>query len=284
MKIQHTFFHLKLLAGRRAVFRGKSFVLWSHLGLGDTISIFPAIEALVDSGKTVYLPTKSRNVRFVSDLVSPLEGVVVFEIQDDPNFELEAIREFADRSAVPILYAGHLLFGFLSRIKTGLGINGLLNFMAGHQAPLVSEKLKMHLLGNTVVQNKPENYVFVDHHPGTPREIPIGILEELNPEYLLINNDFNWSISELAVHMNGAKELHLVSSAPLCLALTADLAFGGKRVRYRIGDSYPLRADYPPDWLEVSLTEEGPKVVSRNLEASVPLIGRIVMFCARLQR
>jgi hypothetical protein len=265
------------------VFAEKTFVLWSHIGLGDTISIYPAIAALSGAGKVVYLPTKERNFRFVSDLVSPIDGVKVFSIPNDPNLELSSIREFANTNRVSILYAGHLLYALLAPARTGLGINGVLNFLAGYHGNLVSDDLRRHLLASGDCKPRNDNYVFVDHHPGTPREIPSQILDDLRDSYHIEENDFDWSIAELAMTMEGAKELHLVSSAPLCLALTANLARGGKRVRYRVGNTYPLRNDYPADWSEKSLSGLGSSNVSRNAEAQISAVGRFVVYLARLQ-
>jgi hypothetical protein len=266
---------------RRKTFEEKSFVLWSHIGLGDTISVYPALVAFSGAGKLVYLPSKERNLQFVADLVRHIGGVKVFPIPNDPNLELTSIREFANKNKLPVLYAGHFLYHILTHVKTGFGINGLLNFLAGYQGNLVSDDLRGHLLASGGCEPRSDNYVFVDHHPGTQREIPSEIVAEIRAKYHVEENNLDWSIAELAKVMDGAKEVHLVSSAPLCLALTANLASGGKRVRYRVGNSFPLANDYPADWSEKSLSDHGIINVSRKADAQVSVFGRVLIHLAR---
>lgn len=276
--MSHRAQHALLFARRVQVIRKSEFVLWSHLGLGDTISIYPAVEALSNMGKKVHLPTRSSYLAQVSELFGGLEHVHIFEIPDDPTLEFSSVKAFSSSNRIPIFYAGHYLWVLLSSLRTGMGLNGLLNLMAGFKGPLVSKSLKARLIDGEASQRRaplPSKYIFVDHHPGTQRELPSAVLGELEDRYPLVTNDLSWSLRELAIVMDQAEELHLVSSAPLCLALTADLALGRTRVRYRVGDAYPLCRDYPLDWEEVSLRDGGATLVSREVEAESSRLGRI---------
>jgi hypothetical protein len=105
---------------------------------------------------------------------------------------------------------------------------------------LVAPDLRARLNGQEQCMSPDVPFAFVDHHPGTSREIPSDVLSAIQSRGLLIvQNPRGTELSQIMPLLDYAEELHLVASAPLCLALTID-AKAKSRTHYdSLGDPVP---------------------------------------------
>ena len=247
-------------------------LLFSNLGLGDQISLIPAYEYWTGLGIEVIVPVKNRNHGSLGELCKHLPDLhlVGFDM-DSIASETIAIYRFAKVNNIAVVDGGRRTYRSVSRFFPELGINGRLALAIGSDpSRLVSETLRRRF-EDTDGEVPDENYAFVDHHEHTRREIPPGVLESVRLRGLDLRfNDRTVPISEMGHVMARAKELHLVSSAPLCLALVSDLSSSSLRVRYRNNDEHPLMLDYPTSWHEYSLDDRGLiRAVNRDPEFKI---------------
>ena len=103
-------------------------------------------------------------------------------------------------------------------------LNSLFNLFIGvSPLNLVSRSLRHSILRLNQEEPPPEPYAFIDHHPGTAREIPNRVLSGIKERsFRLIENPRGLPLYSMLRLLDSAQELHMVNSAPLCLALTID--------------------------------------------------------------
>ena len=232
-------------------------IFWGHLGLGDQISAARAIEMFIDKGLVVVIPTFKKNLDFISSTYGAWDRVVVAEISNNAQFETAEVLRLKKEYGFRIVVAGHSFLGLVDRIHGGICLNEKLNFCAGlGPGELVSTRMResLSLLDQLPVPQNP--YAFIDHHPGTDRELPYQVLDGLKSRGLeVINNPRNVPLSSLLNLIDGADELHFVASAPLCLALTVD-AKPKLKYYYRTKGQESLKSVSYRGWLEVDLRED----------------------------
>jgi hypothetical protein len=235
----------------------RGIIFWGHLGLGDQISAARAIEMFLDKGFVVVIPTKSNNLDFISSTYGTWNRVIVAEISSNAENEVDEILRLKREYNFRIVVAGHSFLKLLERSRDDVCLNEKLNFCAGLElGQLVSAKMRESLsrLDQFPVPQKP--YAFIDHHPGTDREIPPKILDGLKSRGLvLITNPRQVPLSSLLNLLDNADELHFVASAPLCLALTLN-AKPKLKYYYRTNGQGSLKSISYKDWLEVDLRLE----------------------------
>jgi hypothetical protein len=214
------------------------------------------------------IPVKPRNLRNVERFFAYIPNVEVVALpSDNPAEEVFRVQEMAAQTGAGLIQAGRNTYGCISHAFPEYGINRhLLLCGLASRSSAVSVRFRSHVLGlGDCPLPLEEKYVFVDHHPGTEREIPMGQFDGW-PDALRVTNPLDVPLHSLATVMEQAAELHLVSSAPLCLALTADLG-KGRRVRYRVGDNAPLKLDYPLSWEEIALGQGAAREIDRARES-----------------
>ena len=250
------------LSADRVVFHG-------HLGLGDQISAALALEAWSTRVPHVIVPAKPRNAPTLKEMLAYLPNVEVVPLEtDDPRFEVQEVLRVAGGYKAEVVQASHEVFGWASRAYPEFGINRQLLVAALVQRDsAASQRFREHVLSLTPFELAvSEPYAFVDHHPETEREIPREFMARIESMGNVVLNPRGVPLHELVHLIDRAKELHMVSSAPLCLALTANLG-ESCRFMYRVGQAGLLKADYPPDWTEVALTVSRTRNVDRALES-----------------
>lgn len=239
--------------------KGKpSIFVWPHLGLGDTISMARPLEEMSARHKKVLVACRSGNLEQLN-LIFGYLGNVEFcslgevSLQDEPK----AVLRTALRLKMWPVIGGHALFHLLWWSGASQrDFNGVLSHCLGWRGELVSNRLRDYLddickAGQR--QFEDEEYALIDHHPGTWREIPSARIHEISSEYQIVENSTDISFESLVSLMMGASELHLVQSAPLCLALTANLGEKGRRVAYIRANFAPFARDYPLSWDQIEL-------------------------------
>jgi hypothetical protein len=232
-------------------------IYWGHLGLGDQISSARAIEAYINAGLNVVIPTKRKNLEFISSAYGSWSGVIVAEISDYDQDEIKEIKRLKREFNFRVLVVGHSLLRIVDRIEGDISLNEKLNYCAGlRRGRLISSKLRNSLISLDQYPVPPRPYAFIDHHPGTERELPQQILDTLiSRNVAIIDNPRNVCMSRLIDLLDNAEELHLVASAPLCLALTVN-AKSPTKYYYRTNGQHSLKSDSYKDWLEVDLRND----------------------------
>jgi hypothetical protein len=229
-------------------------LLWTHLGLGDQISAARIVESYLASGTEVIWPVKTRNIDFMKIAYGRLPGLELIEVPDFNKHEWSLVRRISKANRVKIVVAGHSLLRPLSEAFPELPLNSLFNLSVGiHPMDLVSPDLRERLGTSQQAPIPSVPFAFVDHHPGTPREIPLEVLSGVSSRGLLIfNNPRFLNLTKVVSLMDAADELHLVASAPLCLALTIG-ARAKVKVHYdSLGD--PIANSYE-GWSSVPISE-----------------------------
>lgn len=253
-------------------------VVWTHSGVGDILSQLHAISHFASSRRRVVLPILPHVHMALSALLEEMSSItpVILEYPTRGNSERNQVGRISRALNLPVVTAGHETYAAVARLFPDRSLNWQLNASAGLDvSDLRIRPLLDLLLEQDQIVPPEERYAFVDHHPGTAREIPVAILESIRDRGLnVLLNPRREPLLRLAAVMDRADELHCVSSAPLCLALAGDLA-KGRRFRYRTAQLHPLLLDYPSDWVEIALelverdTVVGSTVVDRWSEYQV---------------
>jgi len=211
----------------------KRVILSTHTGLGDQISAARIFENWLGINVEIHLPVKSQNMNFMKAVFGHWNGLNLHQISGDSRLENYEIRKLSSELDLPIASVNLSDIAFLKEIYPDYCLNSYFNMIFGLDPfDLVSQKFRASI--EKIPQDDPlsEPYVFIDHHKGTPREIPIHVIEEMKAKGLrILENPRDRELFRLLNLMDSAVELHLVNSAPLCLALTAD-AKTQKRVHY----------------------------------------------------
>jgi hypothetical protein len=237
-------------------------VLWGHLGLGDQICSARSIELWSQRVDLLIIPVKMRNLIAVTNFFGYLTNIAVLPMEsDEPSDEHFEVHKIALQYSAAVVDAGRGLYSTLRRIFPEYGINRALAMSAVTNPTVLSSIMLGNHLADTRQTAPPKHpYAFIDHHPGIQgREIPRTILEGLEKKGLvLVYNSLGAPLSEHLLLMRYATELHMVSSAPLCLALTAGTS-ATTRVAYRSQSQALLLQDYGSDWSEVNIGMPAPK-------------------------
>jgi hypothetical protein len=191
-----------------------------------------------------------------------LQGLELIEIPDFPKYEGSLVEGISRANNAAIVRAGHGSLGPLRWAYPELPLNSLFNLSVGiPAADLLAQDLRERL-GECLQSEIPQvPFAFIDHHPGTTREIPAEVLEGIKRKGLLIvQNPLGTDLAQIMSLLDAAEELHLVASAPLCLALTVD-ARAKSRTHYdSLGDPIPNGYER---WNSVKIHESRPKTYPR---------------------
>lgn len=230
-------------------------LLWSHLGLGDQISASPVVEHLLSQKIEVVWPVKPRNLDFLNLTFNNWVGLSTVRLNDSVREDFQ-IRKIAFDTKSRVVSLGH---GHLSSMRTlfpEYSLNSLFNLFIGvNPLKLVSRSLRDSLLRLDQEEPPLQPYAFLDHHPGTAREIPNRVLSGIKDRgFRLIENPRELPLYSMLRLLDSAQELHMVNSAPLCLALTTD-AGAPVRVHYD-SHSDPVSKSYER-WKTVNLGSTG---------------------------
>lgn len=200
-------------------------LLWTHLGLGDQISMARVLEERCDANDVVFLPAKKRNEKHVREIFSYIGNLQVLPVPNSSRLERLAVSALSMALRARLEEVGHSKLPSIRKNFPGLHLNSQFNVAAGlDPADLVSHRLHNHLLSLWQAPPPDFDYAFVDHHRFTDREIPTKELEEIEKRGLrVVENDHSLPLQCQLEIMKRAKELHMVASAPLCLALTTGI-------------------------------------------------------------
>jgi hypothetical protein len=251
-----------------AALNSASVVLWGHLGFGDQISLAISIELWCHRVDRVIVPVKSRNLDEISKIFAYLPNVCVISLtSDDPLAEEAEVQRIAADNSCRIIDGGRDLFYSIRNSFPELGINRALALAsATNPESLTSNLLSQHMLTLSQLSAPRQPYAFIYHQLGVRgREIPQTLLLTIKDRGLeLIFNSMEFPLSQHALLIQSATELHMIPSAPLCLALA-----GGSsavlKVAYPISSEPVLCNDYGSLWREVNIGSEIPEQLSEKV-------------------
>lgn len=249
-------------------------VMFGHLGLGDQISLAPTLEFWATRIPHLIMPVKAKNKPILDKAYSYIGNLELVLVDiDDQRPEHAYVRQIATDFNATILDSGRDMYEWAKKAFPEFGINRCLSAAALNlRGEMTTSSMRKTFLWNAgEFETSQTKYAFIDHHEGTDREIPYVHLRKIQSRGLeLVFNNMELPFQEMVNKMSNADELHLVSSAPLCVALACDL--GGTRYRYRVNDEHPLKLDYPASWNEYRLSKDGTSLVDRHLEYEVSRI------------
>ena len=232
----------------------KSVILSTHTGLGDQISAARIFEKWLGIDVEIHLPVKSQNMNFMKTVFGDWEGLNLHQISGDDRFENYEIQKLSSELDTPIASVNLSDIAHLKQIYPNYSLNSYFNIIFGLEPfDLVSQKFRASI--EKIPQDDPLNepYVFIDHHKDTDREIPSHVIKAINSKGLrVLENPRDRELFKLLKVMDSAEELHLVNSAPLCFALTAD-AKPPVRIHYDSLDD-PVTKSYS-SWSTFSLKQ-----------------------------
>jgi len=232
----------------------KSVILFTHTGLGDQISTARVFEKWLDTGVEIHLPVKSQNMNFMKAVFGDWDGLNLHQISGDDSSENYEIQELSSQLNTPIASVNLRDIAYLKRIYPNYCLNSHFNMIFGLDPfDLVSQKFRASIEKISQVDPLDEPYAFIDHHKDTDREIPSYVIKTIKSKGLrVLENPRNRALFRLLKVMDSASELHLVNSAPLCLALTAD-AKPLVRIHYDSLED-PVTKSYPR-WTTISIKQ-----------------------------
>ena len=243
---------IKIIMVRLLPSRSGGVIFWGHLGLGDQISNAVIIETLLEKHEFVVLPTKQRNIPFIEATFGKWNGILVVPIKDTPKNESIEILKIKLKFMFPIQIIGHHLLTFADKLLGEVSLNEKFNHLAGiPREKLVSERLRESCLAWPQEKIPPKPYAFIDHHPNTSREISSDYIYNIKNRGLeVILNNTDMPLFALIDILDKASELHLVASAPLCLALTSGVKCERKYYHRTEGQATISGLAYK-DWIEI---------------------------------
>lgn len=125
-----------------------------------------------------------------------------------------------------------------------------------YNCPNLVQQLFPNLGGITNSVNKP--YAIIDHFPGTSREIPSSVFEDLEGRGLeIVSPSKTAEFKDLRGLLEGASELHLVNSSFLCLALMINPDVKSKNIYMTQNGFVNGHRFYDQNWNELWMRHKG---------------------------
>lgn len=202
--------------------KNKKIILKTHLGLGDQISSMKIVENLIEEEVEIIWPIKTNNYSFFKETIGHWPNLNLIKYNPEEITFKNLIEKINNKDKYRIMQFSQNSLAAVKNIFPKYCLNSHFNILFGyHPTDLISKKFRNSLITNSQIEPPSQLYAFIDHHPGTDREIPVEIFNLIKNRGLkIVHNDINIPLSKLVLILDNAQELHLVNSAPLCLALT----------------------------------------------------------------
>lgn len=176
-------------------------------------------------------------------MYSYLKTMRTIPVPNNPRLEILVIWYYQLLFAASLQAVGRKKLSKIVNPKKGvhLSLSSRFNLTFGMDPKdLVSTRLREHLLTQNQATPPKGPFAFIDTHPGTHRAVPQEVIDAIQAKGLLVVfNDNKVPLHELCLTIMSAQELHMVGSAPLCLALT-------------IGSENPVKIYYAHDGEDLS--------------------------------
>jgi hypothetical protein len=199
------------------------------------------------------------------------DGLNLIELSGKSDSEFCEIEELGSKLGLQIASVNLDDVKYLKRIYPDYSLNSYFNLIFGlNPFDLVSKKLRFSIEKISQLEPMSGPYIFMDHHKGTEREIPSNVIDRIKSTGLTIfENPRDQELFRLLHVIDSAVELHLVNSAPLCLALTTD-AKPKNRIHYdSLND--PVTKSYS-GWSTVSIAQQSNTGVFADHVVARPLL------------
>jgi hypothetical protein len=178
-------------------------------------------EFWTNRGVKLVVPSKIQNIEKLRISFSYLPNLEFVEISNDPILESDEVHKMSKVLKLRVLNSGHRRYLVFQKIFPFMGLNQHLALGAFvYLSDFKSSRFRNHYFNREDFPNFPKKFMFIDRKVGTEREIAREVIEANSKENLdVIENEIGIPFHQLGFYMELAEELHLVGSAPLCLAL-----------------------------------------------------------------
>jgi hypothetical protein len=257
---------LKWSLNNRRARRKKSFILLTHVGLGDQILISGLVNHFLQKNKSVTWFVRDSNLETIKCLTS-YHPNLDFVILDDSETAEDAKRKAQELKAttgISILLIGFELVWIAEKIFPSRGLDELFYRMA--RVSFDNSLLNTSHLPKSI-EPPACDFVLIDHFPKTIREIPVSVFNALNQKGLqIVNNPRDTPILALVATIRNAKEIHVVNSALLCLIISMRSEIQNISI-YLMGPNILTgKSEYPLSWNEFSLTDQSGNSVDNPIK------------------
>jgi hypothetical protein len=199
-----------------------------HIGHGDAIVCLPIFKYYAEQGIETKVILPQHSISLLSSLYgnSNLEFVALEIAFKDTMLEGRSLptqaRIYGRKIQIPVLYLGYELLAVYSVIRPDLDFNSVFYKIA--RVPLQS---KDETIYSDVMHSQRHQFSFpssayalVDHFPGSIREIPSVVIDDIQSRGLeVVYNPREVPYLQLAELIENATELHFVNSSFFCLSL-----------------------------------------------------------------
>lgn len=255
---------MRILRSNRLAHRSEKLIVAGHMGFGDQIICLPIYRHLVVSGKRIEVIVPRKALDFLcASFAHPNLTYTIFEDispigQQLPMPVSTRILRYAKKQRKPVLVIGHELLRIQRIFRPDLDFNAM--FYKFARVPLtsrtdllLSERLR-DIRNGTPLPDK--HYALVDHFPGTIREIPESILNDIEARGLeVVLNPREVPYLKLIPLIENATELHFVNSSLFCLSLLLDLKAKSKNIYLMQRGLYHGLGFYNSEWQEWILND-----------------------------
>jgi hypothetical protein len=271
---------ISLYRSNRKAISSSEIIVLPHMGYGDQITCLPIYKYLAENGKKITVIAQEAHITFLSQVLSsdkisfiPIERAFKATLSLNIPISKQALT-FSKAQRQHLLVLGYELLVVRSHLSPEVDFNAL--FYEFAKVPIASRdslqlNAKLAQIGSKYpVPDVP--YALVDHFPGTIREIPSSVLQDIEQRgFKIVFNPRQVPYMELSELIEGAAELHCVNSSFFCLSLLLELKANSKNVYLMREGLYHNLGFYDESWQEWILNDQNlhPLPIPYRFDSSV---------------
>lgn len=211
---------LHLQKNKHVLSSSRPIVLWTHLGLGDQISMAKLFEELEHQGFELHIPCKERNLNNLSQMFSYLRCVIWHPISNNPKLEKSEVLRLASSLSVPVVDLGRFVLEYLRWIRPDKGLNTLMMLSGGLDTKgLFSARFRQWVLSLDQITPPQEDYLFENWEASQRVWQRPAFLSKEFAGLMSVSPESRYPLFQYALILDSAKLIAVPGSAFMCLAM-----------------------------------------------------------------